>query len=154
MEQQAALPTERGRVVPIRARLQQLSVICALAALIAAPAATSAAATKQTRGAIFIHVITKRGKPNFTANSYEICASKKPKASGRNLISCSIVHDGQAAVTVAAGTWYLHAVGGTGQGRCYNKRNDGAQHAACTPVSVASGKTMSLKWYVPLFSLR
>jgi hypothetical protein len=136
--------------VPIRARLQQLSVICALAALVAAPTAISAATTKLARGAIYVHVITKRGKPNFTANRFEICASKKPKASGRNLKSCSIVHDGQAALTITPGVWYLHAGDGTGQGRCYNKRNDGAKHASCSAVSVKSGRTMSLRWYVPL----
>ena len=134
----------------IKARLRQFIVICALAALIAAPAAVAAATTKQARGAIYIHVITKRGKPNFAANRYSICASKKPKATGRNLKSCSIVHDGQAAVTIAPGVWYLHAVGGSGQGRCYNTRNDGAKHAACSPVRVASGKTKTLRWYVPL----
>ena len=126
----SALPGERGRVMVIGAKLQQLSVICAVTALIAAPAAIAAATTKQARGAIFVHVITK--------------------ATGRNLKSCAMVHDGQAALIVAAGTWYLHAVGGVGQGRCYNKRNDGAQHAACTAVRVPSGKTMSLKWFVPL----
>jgi hypothetical protein len=127
-------------------------VTCALAALIAVPAAVAAKASKQARGAIYVHVITKRGKPNFAANRYSICASKKPKASGRNLKSCSIVHNGQAALTMTPGVWYLHAGGRTSQGVCYNRRNDGALHAACSPVSVRSGKTKTLRWFVPLTS--
>jgi len=135
--------------VPISARLQQLTVSLAVAALIASPTGIAAAAGKAARGAIYISVITKRGKPDLASTGYQICASKSRKASTRALKLCTTVHTGQAALTIPAGIWYLHPVGGTGQGACYNRRNDGARHAACSPVAVRSGMTTTVHWYVP-----
>jgi hypothetical protein len=132
-----------------RAKRQQLSIICAVAALVAASAASSAAATKVARGAIYVHLITKHGKPDLAALGFQICASKTPRASIRTLKSCATVREGQAALTIPAGVWYLHSLGGRTQGPCYNRRNDGARHAACSPVRVASGKTKTVRWYVP-----
>jgi hypothetical protein len=132
-----------------RANRQQLAVICAVAALVAAPAASSAASTHQARGAIYVHLITKRGRPDLQAFGFLICASKKPTASTRTLRSCAMVRNGQAALTIPAGAWYLHSLGAGKQGPCYNRRNDGARHAACSPVRVSSGKTKSVRWYVP-----
>jgi hypothetical protein len=133
--------------VLIGSRLQQLSVVCTAAAIIATPTAIAAATAKP--GAIYVNVITKRGKPDFKSTGYQICATKTAKASKAALKQCAAVRSGQAALTIPAGVWYLHSVGGTGQGPCYNRLNNGAYHAACSPVAVKAGRTTTVHWFVP-----
>jgi hypothetical protein len=132
--------------------LRMLGVIFAVGTLVAAPTAVAVGATKLLRGGIQVTVITKSGKPDLTSTGYEICASKKAKVSGSALKPCVTVRRGRAALTnLPTGVWYLHPVGGAGQGPCYNKKNDGSYSAPCSPVTVRSGRTTRINWYVPPF---